>query len=398
MSREKNRNNPIVAAMEDFEAYYGEGSTGLMDTIFGHWFEPGVEQSKEFAQQVSLQQMQNEWNSEQEKMRRSKEAGINPATAAANIAGDSAPSAGAPNSSSGAGASLPSAIDAANNAASVVTDIPLKRSQAKANDSTANLNNENAGQVKPLANAEIASKMGKLAKDYEECGLDSIAAAAASIVIGSGDYSTVLHILQSDEKIRGYERKMNLLKEQIRVENRKWKELESQVYLNQALEGEATANENYLAAKEQHEQVLQRLDELQEQIMNGMRADPYWSEFQAGWNIASKYGTDSEQYRNYMTFTKDFWYNRQKGYNQAEIEDIYDKVFNEIKANAAWKPYLSKIEAQKQHLIDIVKYQLENPDDIRGFYAKILNMIGSIFGVMEIEGNSEVSGAVPPSK
>ena len=57
----------------------------------GNWLEqllvPGQVQEREFGQQVALQQMQNEWNSEQEKMRRLKEAGVNPLTAAQGVSG-----------------------------------------------------------------------------------------------------------------------------------------------------------------------------------------------------------------------------------------------------------------------------------------------------------------------
>lgn len=75
---------------------------------------PGEVQEKEFGQQIALQQYQNEWNSEDARMQRMKEAGINPLTAAGAIAGQgTSPSTG----------SVPSAIGAEANTLKTIADI-----------------------------------------------------------------------------------------------------------------------------------------------------------------------------------------------------------------------------------------------------------------------------------
>ena len=82
-----------------FNGSYG-GNQPFLDLVM-----PGLQQEKEFNQQMFLQSYQNWWNSESEKMKRSIEAGISPFAAAGNIAGDAAPSVGGvPSSAVGASA------------------------------------------------------------------------------------------------------------------------------------------------------------------------------------------------------------------------------------------------------------------------------------------------------
>lgn len=61
-------------------------SAGSFDgTFLEQMFNPGKVQQREFGQQVALQKMQNEWNSEGEKMKRLIAAGVNPLTAAQGV-------------------------------------------------------------------------------------------------------------------------------------------------------------------------------------------------------------------------------------------------------------------------------------------------------------------------
>lgn len=111
--------NPYDTIIEDAEA---TARGQMMGTdIFSQFLNPGRQEVVEFGQQVALQKMQNDYNSAPNQMELMKKAGINANVAAAGIAGaGNAPSAGSPNSAIGAGSqgvgAAAQAAEAANNA------------------------------------------------------------------------------------------------------------------------------------------------------------------------------------------------------------------------------------------------------------------------------------------
>lgn len=105
-----------------------DASNTSTDSVLWSWFFPGQEQREQFGQQVALQQMQNDWqsaenvkwNDERLKMKRLKEAGVNPLTAGQAVAGSNTPptspsSASSPNQNPQS--QLPAAIDSVGNLA-----------------------------------------------------------------------------------------------------------------------------------------------------------------------------------------------------------------------------------------------------------------------------------------
>lgn len=62
---------------------------GLTDSWLWQLLNPGAQQEREYGQQVALQREQNNWNSAQSQMARAKAAGINPNTMASQISGQS---------------------------------------------------------------------------------------------------------------------------------------------------------------------------------------------------------------------------------------------------------------------------------------------------------------------
>lgn len=64
-------------------------SRALTDTWLWQLLNPGAQQEREYGQQVAFQREQNDWNSAQNQMARAKAAGINPNTMASQISGQS---------------------------------------------------------------------------------------------------------------------------------------------------------------------------------------------------------------------------------------------------------------------------------------------------------------------
>lgn len=359
-----------------------ENAGPVADNVLNQWLNPGLQQRIEFGQQVALTKYQNEWNSEGAKMKRMTDAGINPYLAAQGIAGvggSTSQVAAAPNSAVGAGASsvgaASQALGSAAQAAGVATD---------AIDRFSTL----SGRKEKL-HADTVQAL-------EAAGLSKWEAKAIATLLPDRQKNlradTYLKLGQYRNTVAEYR---NIRKEyDVKVQQIDTMKKQADLYRKQGDLAKAT--------------------ELRVQAETaGIDLDNWWKQTDKQFWLDHGYRPDDEMdiaLRNAAANGHDvdvekvgdaienYSYRERKGFNTAEIEDVYSKVFEEIKANAAWKPYLSRIEAHKQHLIDIVQTQLENPDDLRGFVAKLMNLIGSLFGVSNLESSNVVAGATPPKR
>lgn len=369
--------------------------------ILSRWFNPGEAQKQTWSQQMVSQMYQNNWNSEVSKMNRAKEAGINLNTAAAAIAGGAASSVASPAAQpvgdpvSGA-ASVGQSVAAGANA---FTQGKANLAAADASSAAADKAREETKYVGQLAQSQIMEKVGILSDYFENNGCGSIEAAQLAITLGEGDFSTVLHILNADGSVRKYKHQMDLLDNEVKNEDKRFEEIGANIAYLSAKEGEANANELYLAEKQKHEDILGQIDQRRRDILDGLRADPYFDQWQTLVYLADKYGVDSPEYNNCLKQIKDSYYYQAKGLNQAEIEDGYNKALSSLKADkdlqSLYAPYLAMIEANKQAVIDFIKMITENPKDIQGIIGKLANLLGQ-FGLSGQLDKNPVNNAKRP--
>lgn len=90
----------------DWLSYWQQRASTMYNDVVSQWLYPGLQQEKEWSQQMLATQYQNEWQSEEARMARGKAAGINPYTMAEGIAGSGGHGsvAGPPPSAVGSGA------------------------------------------------------------------------------------------------------------------------------------------------------------------------------------------------------------------------------------------------------------------------------------------------------
>lgn len=337
----------------------------LQGSFLENWMYPGLQQEREFGQQVALQQMQNQWNSETEKMARAKAAGINILGAGMQIAGDSAPATGSPNSVAGAGAS---GVGAAAQLASAGA-----QSLAGAADVVDKMST--LGDRKRQIRADVVEKL-------EAAGLNKWQAKAiAEMLPINKDKSMAEYyqILAETDNIREEwhsiqverEKKLHEI-DKINEEKRYYTQLGA---LAKAQESEARANAEKLAV----ETWFRDQDKAFREKYGFNRDDPTKVAL-----LSAILDGNDELAATISEVTQTDSYNIQSGIEQAELENVFDKVFDEEKAkhevDADYARYSARIEAEKQILIEFVKSIVENP---KGLYAGLAKYINQLYNIMK---------------
>lgn len=375
-------NDPIQNAFNNYATYYGEGSSGLQDTIIGSWFNPGLVQDKEFAQQVSLQQMQNDWNSAPNQMELMKKAGINANVAAQGIAGaGNSPSVSAPNSAVGAGAAgIGSAAQMVGAASEAL----------------------NSG-----INAYEKTSLTGVEKDRRKAEIRNLLSAALHNDWLAYSISEMLPLQQENERADTYLKLANFDKarEEKKLVIKRISEAEENIT---RIKNEAALLEkqgNYVDAQKLYvqaetEQVKLENDKLQ---WDKDWRTKYKYDNNAPVDVALEQAMVNDAPEDVVSAigdsVKTVSYNTQKGFNDAEIEDAYIKAYNGFKAkadvDADFAPYLAMIEANKSSIIEFVKTVLDNPNDLKGLFAKLVNLIGQ-FGLSSQLDKGPVNNATKP--
>ena len=378
-----NSYSSITEDAKNFAASYGYGENFGEGSILESWLMPGNAQQREFGQQVALQEMQNEWNSESEKMARMKKAGINANVAAAGIAGaGNSPSVGAPNSAIGAGAagvgSAAQIAGAANDALNAginayeklsLTGIEADRRKAEIRDLLSSaLHNDwlaySISEMLPLQKANERAdtylKLANFSKAREEKKLIS------------------KRILEAEENITRIKNQAALFEKQGNLVEAQKLYVEAQT-AQVNLENDKLQWDKDWRAKYKYDNNAPVDVALEQAMVNDAPDD-----------VVNAIGES----------VKGVSYNKQKGFNDAEIEDAYLKAFNEFKAkadvDADFAPYMAMIEANKQTIIDFMKMMTENPNDVKGILSKLMNLIGNIGLSMQID-NGPVNNAKKPA-
>lgn len=341
---EVNWNDIINSAMQNVsDANDSMGQAGSLEgTAIENWLMPGRVQQREFGQQVALQKMQNEWNSEGERMKRMKDAGINPNVAAGGIAGAGAsPSTGSPNSAIGAGAQ---SVGAAAQGASAVGDLL------------------NAG-----VNAYEKQSLTPVEVDKRKAEIRDLLSSALHNDWLSYSISEMLPLQKANERADTYLKLANfakakqerlLIKKQVSEAEAHISELNAQASLFRkqgnladALKLEAQARADGL-----------QLDNDKKQWEKDWR-EKYKYDPSAPVDVALEQAMVNDASEDVVTTigesVKRISYNERSGFNEAEIDDNFNKAFNEfLGQNAANAEY-----AHMGFYMDIaklgIKYYLE---------------------------------------
>lgn len=378
----------IMSVMDSNLAFnhYIDAANGSMDygpymgSVIENWLFPGAQQDREFGQQLLLQDAQNQWNSETEKMRRMKEAGINLATAAGAVAGSgNAPATSSPNSAVGAGASLPSAVGSlAENVAAGV----------------------GAYEKLSLTPVEREKRSAETVAALEAAGFSHWEAKAIEVMLPDRQKN-----LQADTflKIANYrntcEEYQNIL---IEHDQRK---ADIDLKQKQAYQAEKSGN---LA------EATRLKVEAETDLLDYTK---WWQETEKNFWIEHGYKSDDPldvSLRNAAANGKQgaaeavgdaiekYNYSQQHGLNKAQIEDAYKMAFEEAKANAdvaaMFKEFNVDVDTWAKIFADTWHEALENPSNLRGIVAKAINQMAIAFGFAKNGTPSQPQKPVAGSK
>lgn len=374
----------VPSAGESANAFSGSGMdpngfvAGLWNDITGV-----TAQSREFAQQEYLQDKMNEYNHPVNEMMRQKDAGINPNLTAQGIAQAGSQSAQVPAVSSnvgGAAQGLSAVGSAVGGVAGGVAGLALTAAQKRNLDASSEEMTANAMRTNALLDFEKESMRANTAKTWIDAGMDAAQADYWSTKAAYADKQERLDIYSKYWQIKRSMKEVDLLKEEINI-----------------------AKQDLEIRKEQLSQEEYRTEQ--------MRIDTEFSKRKE--EILNKYGVDLSLPENAMlveamdagsadTILAAFRsnaYESARAQFDAKVDTAFDEAFNTALGSsevaAMYAPYLAKIEAQKQNLIDCFKMFLENPSDIKGFVTKVVNIFINGINAMYLDGTDVQKSKVP---
>lgn len=372
------------------------------DDVFSRTLFPGKAQKEQFFQQLYAMDYQNWWNSAPEQMKRAKEAGINPNTAAAGIAGTDG-TASLPQVAAGAAPENPfdtigNMVDSGMNVAKGVSDMNLNRANADAASAKADLDRANAGNVDRLADADVLDKAGKFALALTGAGLPEIEAMDIGLSTVRNGLDGVAALLKGDSVCRKIDYEINLIDAEYA---KKWKEVENLEFENSLLEGKIE-EQVYRTLIAKTEEEKQKLIKWREEQTNGLwkrfEGDPNFDLWQTMSNIRLKYGEDSPQYKALLKQAKDYIYQQELGRYTAEFEKSYEIAYNNALGNEEVKAFYDQYRNDLDMILEQFKHMLsiaypETGDLYTAIFGLFNSLKAGILGVPFPQINSD--GSIP---
>lgn len=367
--------------VEDAKTRANDADSTTMN-VFDAWFRPGVVQQYEFGQQVALQEMQNDWNSEVAKMERMKEAGINLNTAASGIAGAGAsPSTGSVPSAMSAGASQAgSALGSIGSAAA-----SMLGSAGETFDKIATLHPR---RKQLLTQAKL---------NFANTGFTDLQSMGLVIALKYADqkeYQSVLN-LQSQFETMKMERKV--MDAQISELHAKVDELKQ---LCIKYEHENNLADMKAAEAEQNALYLQELKIMQE-FRNNINKMASVDTTLPLPNMAAQlfFQGKDEMLEKFLAHVYNFNYQVNAGAYDAEADAAFYTAWNEAagkaEVEADYAPYMASLSMFKDAMHEIYKAAFENPDSLQGLISKAFNAFFTAYGQittqMKLDPNSPVN-------
>lgn len=300
----------LNTAVEDAAA----SSNALSDNVVNRWLNPGYAQRIEFGQQVALQQQQNDWqsaenakwNDEREKMKRLKEAGVNPLTAAQGVAGAGASPTSPTSVSSPTQAGQPNLPDAVNSVGNVVDRLSSAQERnSLLEDRRKNLISDTYLKYKEAGFADEQAK-----------GL-----AIANAFLPTEKFLGILTMTANMDKIKG---EYQSLMQGIDESKKRIEELDSQIRLNEA-QGNLAGK---LAAEAEKRSLLIEAQTTELNWFNDKRKELGIDPRSPLENQIFMLGiTGDARYESALGIVRDVKYNESLGGYNADKQTAYDRAY-----------------------------------------------------------------------
>lgn len=301
-------------------------------------------QARDQAFQEYMQEKQWDYDRPSAQMARMADAGINLNLAAQGVA-DGNQSASAPSAAGASPVGNPLGI------ADSVTSGKLRVAEAANQKAQANLANKNAEQVDKLADSLVLERSGSFAKLLTEAGASEIAATAMALSLFSGGLGSVLALFKGDDICRRINLQNQLLDqeynqgvERFEHERSMWPHLES-IADSEAREAKWNAD---LA------EFKRNIEKKRADLYSKYEGLPEWDIWQQQLYFLQNYGEDSPQYKSLFQIKEEFAYSEEMGRSRVELEHLYNKKYQELKALAEWQPYLDMLEEKKHQVMAIL--------------------------------------------
>lgn len=374
----------VPSAGESANAFSGSGMdpngfvAGLWNDITGV-----TAQSREFAQQEYLQDKMNEYNHPVNEMMRQKDAGINPNLTAQGISQAGSQSAQVPAVSSnvgGAAQGLSAVGSAVGGVAGGVAGLALTAAQKRNLDASSDEMIANARRTNALLDFEKRSMIAETTKTLVDAKLDKYQAKYWSVQAMYASPEKMLDMFGKFFQVKEATHRIRLLRDEHKMNKERLDILKQQV------------------SQEEYRTEIMRIDSVLKQgiekVYNELGIDITLPEI--GMAIQA---SESGSLDTIMDVFEKLEYHKSKGSLNAKVDTAFDEAFNTALGSsevaAMYAPYLAKIEAQKQNLIDCFKMYLENPSDIKGFATKMVNIFVNGINAMYLDSTDVQKSKVP---
>lgn len=329
-------------------------------------------QEREFEQQMLATKSQNEWNSAQQQMKRAKAAGINPLTAAGGIAGN-----GTGSVAGAAGSATPSTAvaDSIRSLGTMHADTALSDAEAQNQRSQASKNNAELPWIPTLSHGQYMQMYGNFIQSMKDVGLSEIQSGGIAFDIMSGGLTKAIEYLSLCSGLRNIDAQIKNVKIQYDLANKDLESYDLRLNSNLSLQEKQGLQAAAAAAKMKAETTFQnQINDLNNQLPGITLGG---SSFIAG--LAWKKGVDSPEFKALEQGIYNYAYQNSLGSFDADIDTAFSRFYNQAKAksdvDAAFAPYMKKIEVMGDSLKEFARAMLENPSSIEGAIATFMNKI-----------------------
>lgn len=282
-------------------------------------------QQREFSQQEYLLDKQNKWNSAAEQMKRAKEAGINPLTAAGSIAG-SAGAASVPQVSSAttsAAGGLSALGTAVGSIGSLGAQNDLANAEAENQRSQANKNNAELPFVPVLSHGQYMQMYGNFIQSMKDVGIAEVISGGIAFDLMSGGLQKAIDYLSLCSGIRNVDTQMKNIKADYDLKMKDVESYDLRLNSNLSLQEkqglQAAANALKLKAETEYQNQINSLNASLPGITLGQ------SSFITA--LAWKKGVDSPEFHALENGIYRWTYNSSFGNYKAEAENAYSIAY-----------------------------------------------------------------------
>lgn len=355
-------------------------------------------QQREFEQQEYLLDKEQSFADERNRMERLKEAGVNPLTAAAGVAGSAASpiapavsnATGGPSAAFGSAASLMSSAN----------QMSLAGSQNEKNRADAALSWSEERNKDNFYAAQIMGIAGKFAKDMTDAGTPEVDATSIAFSAISKGLGGIGALLKADGVVRRIDKEMRAYDDRHKIDNKQLDIMQRDLDLKQQWLDKGEFEKQSLEIQVARDELAKKREEFLTEQWRRFNGDPALEENARLWDLAQQYGFDSPQYKSAMRIAYDSHYYTELGGFTANIDTAYDRAFNEWlgqnAANAEYAPYMANIEATKAAILEMIKAVYENPSDPMAIIGKVMNMFAALPYSLKLD-NNRVSQANKPT-